>query len=197
MRKSTFVWHLTEGTKKMSSDRTIRVQAKAVDTRVDTNEQQMAVQSTIQESTFVLHQIVNVSQNITVGDWCIFKTKKSDVNNICIGLVLAFKFARGRIANEKRYNKDFVDLREYEKQKRSSPSKEMEVLSSWYHINDRRYLIPTKSENHFFIKIENYVATVARPIIDIDTKTLFFPENEFKKMEADILKILNEATNEQ
>lgn len=84
----------------------------------------------------------------------------------------------------------YVDLREYKKS--TASTKNLEVLSSWYFINDNHHLIPVKKENHFFIKIENYVATVVKPTIDGDTKTLFYHENNFKDMESEILKVLNE-----
>ena len=128
---------------------------------------------------------------VKIGDWCVFKIDTSDSNNsICVGSVLAFKYSKGRTANEKRYKGDSVDLNEYQLQ--GTKVKEVEVLSSWYFINEMRCLIPVKNENHFFMKIENYVATIAKPTIDKDTKMLFFPENDFIKMENDILRILNE-----
>lgn len=184
MRKSTFVWHLTEGTKKISSDRLHRVQ----DTAVSISVQQAAVENGTHDHSSVLHKKLNVSQYIKIGDWCFFKNNTNDSGEIiCVGLVLAFKFAQGRTANEKRYKGDIVDLRENE----MSWAKKLEVLSSWYLIDNRGHLIPAKNENHFFIKIENYVATVAQPMIDNDTKVLFFPEDDFKEMEIDILKSLN------
>lgn len=182
MRKSTFVWHLTEGSKKMSSDRLIRVQ----NTTVTKSDQQTAANSDSHELTPVSAKKINIFQLIKIGDWCVFKSDTSDL--ICIGSILAFKFAKGRTANEKRYKGDLVDLEEY--QKRTQKAKELEVLSSWYFINNNGHFIPVKNENHFFIKIENYVATVANPMIDKDTKLLFFPESDFKEMENDILRIL-------
>lgn len=83
-----------------------------------------------------------------------------------------------------------MDLEEY--QKITSKANDLDVLSSWYLINEAKHLIPFENENHFFINIENYVATVATPMVDQDTKALYFPKNDFQAIEEDILRILNE-----
>lgn len=183
IRKSTFVWHLSEGTKKISSDRSVRVQ--------NTKDQKIA--ANFHDSTAIPGNKAIVLKHIKIGDWCIFKIDTSELgdsgNLICIGSILAFKFGKGKTAIEKKYKGDSVDLAEY--QKGISKSRDLEVLSSWYIINETKHLMPFKNENHFFINIDNYVATVAKPLIDMDTKTLFFPENDFIEVEKDILKILN------
>lgn len=178
MRKSTFVWNLTEGTKRISGDRLIRVQNSSFE---------YATKSSQCESSTVLKK-VNVIQSIRIGDWCFFKHDTDD-NKICIGLVLAFKFVHGKNAKEKRYNGDFVDLKEYKE--KMPNNKRVAALSSWYFINGRGHLIPVKNENHFFIEIDNYVATVVKPMNDKDTSVLFFSENDFKEIERDILAVLN------
>lgn len=100
-------------------------------------------------------------------------------------------------AVKQRYKKDFVDLKEYERIKlESKSSREIEVLSSWYCIDARGYLVPTEHENHFFNKIENYITTVAKPMIDIDTKDLFFQKNDFDEIERDVLGVLKAGTFE-
>lgn len=184
MRKSTFVWHLTEGSKKMSSDRLIRVQQ----TESPTNLQQIT-KNCSRDITFALAKNVAVNKYIQIGDWCVFKRSTSD-DLICIGSILGFKFGKGRTAKEKRYKGDSVDLKEY--QKGTAKANELQVLSSWYNINEMKHLIPVKDENHFFINIENYVATIAKPVNDKDTAVLFFPERDFEEMENDILAILRE-----
>lgn len=52
--------------------------------------------------------------------------------------------------------------------------------------------ILVQKENHFFTKIEKYIATVVKPTIDKDTKNLFFPESDLKEIEIEILNVLNE-----
>lgn len=182
IRKSTFVWHLTEGTKKISSDRLIRVQNMSF---------AYASESSKHDSTSVLNSI-NVFQNLRVGDWCFFKYNTDD-NKICVGQILAFKFVMAKTAKERRYHADFVDLKEYKEQ--IPHGKKVAALSSWYFINSHSHLIPVKRENHYFIEISNYVATCVKPNMDPDTNVLFFSENDFKKIECNILMILNNEKN--
>lgn len=177
MRKSTFVWHLTDGTKRISSDRLIRVQNTSYE---------YVSERFKGDSTFSLNK-VNDIQNVRIGDWCIFKNDTDDTK-ICIGLILALKFSQGTTAKEKRYKGDFVDLKEYKKRVRG---KEVAALSSWYSFNTRGYLVPVKKENHHFIKVDNYIATVIKPNVDRDINALYFSENHFKEIERDVLKILN------
>lgn len=183
LRKSTFVWHLTEGTKKISADRLIRVQ----NTGGGKNQQQTVASSKSRDSPSVLVNEANALKHIGIGDWCVFKTDRSDSgSSICFGSMLAFKFANGKTANEKKYKGgDSVDLREFQ----NTTTKDLEVLSSWYNMSETGYLTPMKKENHFFINIKNYVATVAKPKVDVDTKSIFY--SDFKQLENDILNILN------
>lgn len=177
MRKSTFVWHLTEGTKKMSSDRTIRVQNSS---------HKNASESSKNDCVSALNK-VNVNQNVKIGDWCFFKYDTDD--KICIGLVFSFKFLKGKKVKEKRHKAEFVDIQEYKE--KMTPGKEVAALSSWYFVDSRSHLIPVKKENHFFIEIGNYIATVVKPNVDTDTNVLFFYENDFKDIERDVTVILN------
>lgn len=179
MQKTTYVWHLSEGSKKLSSDRTIRVQGT----------KDVCVPNFHDAAPILGNQAV-ISSQIKIGDWCVFKTDASTSgDSICIGAILAFKFAKGKTANEKKYKGDAVDLKVYETG--TSKAKQLAVLSSWYNINESKHLMPVTKENHFFLTIDNYVATVAKPLIDEDTKTLFFSENDFEDIEKDILEILN------
>lgn len=178
MRKSTFVWHLTDGTKRISSDRLIRVQNTSSEYVSESNKH---------DSTSITNKI-NVMQNVSVGDWCFFK-HDTDNTKICVGLVLSFKFLKGKTAKEKRYKPDFLALKEY--REKVTPEKEVGVLASWYFINRQGHLIPVKIENHFFINVTNYIATVIKPSVDKDLNALFFHKKDFEKIEQDILKILN------
>lgn len=179
MRKSTYVWSLTEGRKKVSSDRLIRVRNES------TKNNQTAAGPVLAPD-----QPVNVSKLIKIGDWCFFKCKHNDKEMFCLGSVLAFKFNKGNIAKEKKYNGDFVNLEE-----NPSHAKDLDVLSSWYFVNERAHLVPTKSSNHYFIQLKNYIATVEKPLIDSDVKTLFYSPDDFQKIENTILNLVENDTN--
>lgn len=92
LRKSTLVWSLTEGRKKISSDRLIRVQSEP------TKNNQI-----FEDHASASNKLVNVSHVIKVGDWCFFKYTESNLNEMfCLGSVLAFKFNKGKSAKEKK-----------------------------------------------------------------------------------------------
>lgn len=175
LRKSTLVWNLTESTTKISSDRLIRVQ-----------NQPFKRTQFIDEFTSASNQKVAPAQQIKVGDWCFFRLNGSDFNGmVCLGMVLSFKFSLGRTAKEKKYNGDFINLKE-------NPllANELEVLSSWYFINERAQLVPIKTSSHCFIHMKNYIATVDKPMIDPDTKTLFYLLDDFKKIDETLINLV-------
>ncbi|XP_031620752.1 uncharacterized protein LOC116339177 [Contarinia nasturtii] len=180
IRKSTIVWSLSDGAKKISSDRLVRVQQA-------TNAIQF-YQNRNLENSLNSNDKICVSQYITIGDWCFFKYKgTSDENElICIGSILGFRLANGNSEKEKIYKGDLVDLA-----KTPSLKNNLQLLSSWYFVNDNARLVPVKSENHSFLHMENYIASLLiKPILDADTHTLYFHQNDFKEVEDAILKLI-------
>lgn len=178
LRKSTLVWSLTEGRKKISSDRLIRVKNG-----------QSKNNQVFEEPASTSNLPIKVSHLIKVGDWCFFKYNEPNINEMfCLGVVLAFKFNKGQTAKEKKYNGDFVDLKE-----NPSHAEELDVLSSWYFVNNRAQLVPTKIANHHFIQLKNYIATVERPLIDFDIKTLHYSPDKFQEIENTILNLHKNA----
>lgn len=175
IRKSTFVWLLTEGSEKLSKDRLLRVQGTL---NKNENCQQMSTPAPNINST------INVAEQVSIGNWCIFKYDDKDLGEIiCIGLVCAFKFIGETTVKAMKYSKDTVNLKD-------NVMKKLEVLSSWYVINTEFHLVRLKDENHFFIKLENYIATVIAPKVDLDTKILFFDKNDFNEIEKFISNII-------
>lgn len=176
--KDRFVWELCEGTKKMSSDRLIRVQETSVSVKPGAmNEPSMSSK-------------VYKAKYIKLGDWCFFKVDVADKGEmICIGLLHAIKFAnrtskKARV-KDKIYKFDSINLLE-----KANSLRELEVLSTWYMINEQGTLVPTNLENHKFISMEKYVATASiHPTIDPDVRRLFFCKNDLKEIEDDLLKL--------
>lgn len=175
MRKSTLVWSLCEGTKKISSDRLIRVQEK--NNAINPNTSNEASTRTL----------VYVSKHIKLGDWCFFKIEAdAGKTNYIFGFLNAFRFANRRLVKDKTYKFDSVNLLD-----KPNLSKEIEVLSTWYMLTDKGALVPTKVENHFFISMEKYIATVSvNPRVDPDTKALFYDMHDFKEIETHFQKII-------
>lgn len=182
MRKRQYVWLLSEGTKKISSDRLIRVQEKHT----------VVTPDSVPSISDTRSGIVYVTNNIRLGDWCVFNGGGTDNDSemIFIGLIHAFRFANRKLVKDKIYKFDSVNFSE-----KPNLKQELEVLSSWYVVNDKAALVPSKeanhSSNHYFIRIEKYIATLSiSPNIDPDTKTLFFSATDFKIIEDDILKAI-------
>lgn len=175
VRKSTLVWLLSEGAKKISSDRLIRVRGN----------ENKAINPGVSNDSSISNN-VKVSKHIKLGDWCFFMVVTEAGEMVYIGLLHAFRFANCRLVKNKTYRYDAVDLVD-----KPNLAKQLEVLSTWYLVNDRAALVPVKDENHFFVSMENYIATVfVSPTMDPDTKALFFNENAFKEIEDAILKII-------
>lgn len=172
LRKSTLVWILSEGTRKISSDRLIRVQDKknAVDPSISIDPSKS--------------DIVYESKYIKIGDWCFFKAGEE----VYIGLLHAFRYANRRLVKDKSYKFESVNLVD-----KPNLSKELEVLSTWYLVNHEAVLVPASVENHQFISMENYVATISiSPTIDRDTRSLFFSVDDFKAIDAAVLKLIGQ-----
>lgn len=172
IRKSTFVWLLSEGVNRISSDRLVRVQQKEEPSNPATVEP-------LEQS------IVFVSKVLSIGDWCIFKLRNDDVEMVHIGLIHAFRVANKKLFKDKKYRYDSVNLID-------KPNIELEVLSTWYFINDKAGLEPANIESHSFVGLNNYVATVSMgPKTDPDTRNLFFDENEFNEIKNGILRLIH------
>lgn len=169
LRKSTLVWMLSEGTKKISSDRLIRVQEK-----------RNAINPSVANDSSPLNTVY-VSKQIKLGDWCCFNIKRDANEMVHIGLVHAFRFANRKLVKDKIYKYDSVNLEDINR-----PN--FEVLSSWHLINEQAVLIPASVE---FISLDKYIATVSSPMVDPDTRALFFDEIDFKTMESAVLEITN------
>lgn len=191
IRKSTLVWLLSDGTKKISNDRLTRVQLS------NAHDESMIGKSRLRKShnSNDLEQsenIINVARQINIGDWCFFKYKEKeckaseDVKAICIGRILAFKLTHGRTAKEKVYKSETVDLNMNPKL-----ADELDVLCSWYFLNDRARLEPVKTENHFFSSLKDYIVTIlVKPSLDLDTNTLYFQKDHFERLDKDISTLI-------
>lgn len=57
-------------------------------------------------------------------------------------------------------------------------------------MNDIGRLVPTKIENHYFISLKNYVATVMSPMVDPDTNELYYDERDFREIDKAIISLI-------
>lgn len=170
--KGTLVWLLSESREKLSKDRTRRVQ-----------ECGKGPQSQLLSLANTIDQKVVKSININLCEWCVFKDNVEP--GICFGLLLAFRYALGKRERDKRYKFDTVDLGE-----KPYLAEQIEALSSWYYMNDLGRLVPTKVENHYFLSLKNYIATVMSPTVDPDTDGLYYNESDFREIDSAILSLI-------
>lgn len=69
-------------------------------------------------------------------------------------------------------------------------AEQVETLSTWYFMNNVGRLTPTKVENHFFLSLKNYVATVKTPMVDPDTDQLYYDDGEFQEIDKAIVTLI-------
>lgn len=178
IRKGTLVWLLSESRGKLSKDRLTRVQET----------QKVDIAQNHRPNKFI-DELVIQSKCINLFEWCAFKineaSNEEENPGICFGLLLSFKYADGKREKDKRFKYETADLE-------GNPhlAERLETLSSWYYMNDQGILIPTKDENHYFISLKNYVATVIDPKVDQDTKALYYSDNDWRKIDNAILSLI-------
>lgn len=104
------------------------------------------------------------SDEIHVGEWCVFKHKKS----LMIGLIVSFCYTGGTTLKERSFTKTFASI---------NSGKEIGVLGSWYSWNKDGVLKakPLGRKKHDFLSIEFYKGTVEQPIYF--NKTLSISKN--------------------
>lgn len=177
IRKGTLVWLLSESREKLSKDRLTRVQEATKEASIPQNH----------SLKMLIDQKVMQSKLINLCEWCVFKTTTEDEVNpgICFGLILTFRYSQGRREIDRRYKYDTVDLEE-----RPYLAEQVEALSSWYYMNDIGRFVPTKVENHYFLSLRNYIATVMSPMVDPDTGILYFNEDDFRQIDSAILSLI-------
>lgn len=176
IKKGTLVWLLTESREKLSKDRLTRVQesSKNINPAFTRNSYDFVQQKVIQ------------SKRVNLCDWCVFKITHDEVNtDICFGVLLSFRYSQGKTEKDRRYKYDIVDLED-----KPYLSEQVEALATWYFMSDIGRLIPTKVENHYYLSLKNYVATVKMPLIDADTDQLYYDEGEFQEIDKAILSLI-------
>lgn len=147
VRKSTVVWLMSEGGRKISSDRLKRVQ----ETTQALNQSLPDAAPLDTESK--IKCMVQRKNHIKIGEWCFFKyegmknSRPVDTDIICLGLILAFKYVNGKSEREKSYKGEVVYLDD-------ESIENTEALASWYQINDTARFVPVETENHRFLKIK-------------------------------------------
>lgn len=171
LTKSRLVWLLTESNQTLSNDRLVRVQKRS-------ESKKQSFKSAETKKSF------EKNETLRIGDWCLFSLNDENLagefglENVIVGCILGFQYADGKNEREKRYSNDFVTLTK-------TDPREVNVLSSWYHVCDGKFTYSIEP-NNFFTKTEKYIATVSPP-----TRInggLSFSSDEWEAIEKELLR---------
>lgn len=185
--KSSIVWALSESIEKLSSDRLKRVRGIPIQKTQKIKRRKENIE-TFEPS---VEQIVFKSDEINVGDWCIFRfdsifapniilPDECVVENMLIGSVVAFKFSMGKTEKDQQYHHDSVQI----------GTQGIEVLSTWYTVDLNGILISLGTNSNFFVDLKNYVATTTVPFFNGSNQSLSLTEDVFQLRQC-ILNFMN------
>lgn len=189
IKKGALVWRVTQSTKPLSKDRTLRVQAEK-NSKIPKTSTDLR---TIHQVDGGLCTSFHIMDRIQIGDYCIFRKNsdysntisvKESLENCVIGMVLAFRYINGKTKKDKQYTLNDAPIFTDSLNKRG-----LEVLSLWYGLNtDLSFKrLPIQS---FFINIENYVANINTPETTQDPIT----KHKYYKIKENVNEILSFLT---
>lgn len=179
VQKSFVVWMLSDSKEKLSNDRLQRVQYKPNQKRI-TPRRALSVPNLF---SAVDNHLICVSQEISLGQWCIFR-KTSDkryainINNCILGAVMCFQNKNGKNQNERQYLFDSASVN----------NNNVQVQATWYRINKNQELIPFKVDNSFFIDVSSYIVTLVS-VPDFDDKKIFLSNSVALHLKNLLLKV--------
>lgn len=185
IRKSTYLWTLTDPAKHLSSDRLKRVQEAKMNRKAKKAKRQLIFKKEISPNQNEVVFTLCKNDELHIGDWCVFKFEKNKINAFVLGNIVAFKYIKGRTAKERQYSWEFAAIKPQEHMKNP---RGIEVLASWFEIGSDTKLSPIQKSHSFFINIDEYVISLNCQDINLN------PESgclSFTKDDA-VLKALHE-----
>lgn len=183
IRKSTFIWMISDSSGKLSSDRLKRVQGSTIKRQKLGQKYDESFPQTL-PGPFLFK-----AETLSIGEWGVFKLKNDNISqihessdNCLIGFLTGFKIFQ-KDGSRKQYKHEYVSINANSTpearadQKKSSNKKrlrsddytndEIQVLAIWYTCNEdrvfRRVQIASQNENRLKIYVENYLATMKKP----------------------------------
>lgn len=162
IKKSSFLWLLSSGDTRLSSDRLLRVQSSEV--------------SQPRKSTIPLGptsiSVPYKAESVFIGDWCAFYEGKS----IFIGRVEAFSYLSGSTWKNQQYS-----LLAAPTVAPKDNGRGVGCLCSWFTIG-KRNLESVIMDVHGYYSIDNYICTLPRPKIENGKLLVSFSEVDIKKV---------------
>lgn len=186
IRKSTYIWSLTDSKKHLSDDRLKRVQESTITQKTDKPKQvkrQLVFKKEISKTECLPIATLSKNDELMIGDWCIFQVQKiptelSSGRVFVLGNILSFKYIIENNAKKKQYSWDFAPVTP----PKGAVKRGIEVLATWYEIGLNPKFLPMDELNSFYININEYVFTFNCPNIKIEQNFLSFT-NDIKLLE--------------
>lgn len=170
VRKSTYLWSITDPAKHLSNDRLKRVQITNDETARSCR-RRLVFKSSVATNPPILS--LNTNHELQIGDWCVFCLEEVDEsktkNDFILGNVLSFRYIDGKSAKAKGYSWDFAPV----VPRPNTQNRGIEVLASWFEIGPTVNFLPMNinESNSFYINIEKYVSTLICPNVNICEST--------------------------
>lgn len=166
VRKSSFLWSLTDPRKQLSKDRLKRVQEAKAGGKNDAKQKQTSRRLIFKKDPANADFILSLSKTneLQIGDWCVFLAEKNNKDVVLLGHLMSFKYIEGRTMKSKQYSWEFAPV---VPQNNVTP-RGIEVLASWFEIETNTNFFPADKMNSFYININKYIATLVCPNIKID-----------------------------
>lgn len=177
IRKSTYVWLLSDSPNPLSSDRLKRVQGAQK-------------QRNARKRLFFPHEKSTKEMvraiEIQLGDWCVFLVGNG-ASDLMFGRISSFKYIAGKNEREKQYTWDFAPV---VPQLPEDKQRGISVMSSWYHINSTMNITQSNDLNCFYTNIDNYVATLKDPKFEKTQSGISLTKDYVLKNKADFVKLV-------
>lgn len=158
IRKSTYLWTLTDPKRQLSNDRLKRVQEtknfdKSANNKARTKPRRLIFRKEISPAPILT---LSKNEELQIGDWAIFQTKVNGKPIFAVGNVLSFRYKDGKTAIQRRYTWDFAPV---DVPKCAKP-RGIEVMASWFEIGSTTTLTPADRLHCLYIDIEKYIITL-------------------------------------
>lgn len=166
VRKSSFLWSLMDPGKQLSKDRLKRVQEAQASSKNDTKRKQTSRRLVFKKDPAHTDSILslNKSNELQIGDWCVFQTEQNNKTVFVLGHLMSFKYIEGRTMKSKQYSWEFAPVTP---QSDVTP-RGIEVLASWFEIGSNTNFFPVDKMNSFYINIDKYIVTLVCNNIKVD-----------------------------
>lgn len=155
VRKSSFMWLLSDSKDKLSSDRLRRVQGNSKNKSAQRRLEFVDVNS--------IDSCIYKMEEIKIGDWCILHNESNNSGNegcqFILGIILSFKYIRGKTEKEKEFPFDFASTHV------QNDSRSVEVLATWYQLHKDGKIENFIEGNCSFIDIKWYFGILANKAI--------------------------------